>query len=334
MRSRRQLLAGFSGWAVGGVAWAQTAPAANRFESALATHDRFGGAGLMIARHGRVWLSTPGDGHSPDTRHDLGEATGALLAPLAAALVWDEVMTLDEPVALSLGAFGLDPFLATMPVRALLDLTVGIGTPAGSTPTVDQCLALVGGANRTFLFSPAGHQLFAEVVRRKLMTIGEVPDVAVYLQNRVLGPYGLSALLQIGPDGLPSFAEGGRMRTEDLFRLGELVRLHGLSRARFLLSPQTLEGALVGSAFNPRYGFGWHLAGGVTGPIDAAQDQVSDLWRSPFGSRTRVAFVAGAAGQRLYILPQLGITIARTSAPSAPAGWSDSAFLDQVLQAL
>lgn len=301
------------------------AQATPRFYDAARYSSDHGGVTFLVARHGVV-LGEDYPHGAPDARWPLGAGTRVFLPLLAASLVKDRLMSLDEPVALTLGDWGAHPQKSLISVRALLNGTSGIRFGRGGRHDLAAAMALEPSdtLGQSFSDDAASTILFAEIARRKLEASGREPDPARWLTTRTLLPIGC---VPIGwarmPDGAPRLDEGAAVTARGLAQAGELIRREGVWRARQLVDDDTLREALRGSFAEPRAGIGLWLAGPDRGgrpPID------SDLWRASSPAPTDLAMAAGAGGQRLYIAPSQGLVIARQSR-NDDGPWSDAQFL-------
>ena len=163
---------------------------APRFADAARYSADRGGASFLVVRHGIVLAEDyPG---GADQRWPLGAGTRAFAPLLAASLVEDRLLSLDEPVAFTLGDWGAHPVKSTISVRALLNGTSGIGFGRRDDQTLATAMALepIDPPGVRFISDAASYLLFAEIARRKLLTAGGETDPARYLTMRTLLPIG------------------------------------------------------------------------------------------------------------------------------------------------
>ncbi len=306
-----------------------------RFGAAAAYSAEHGGAGFLVARHGIV-LAEDYPAGAPATRWPIGAGTRAFAPLLAASLVEDDLMSLDEPVAMTLGDWGLHPVKNTISVRMLLSGASGISFPHRGPRDLATALSVepTDPPGTRFQEDPAPYVLLAEIARRKLEFDGRGSDPARYLTERTLLPIGC---VPIGwarsPDGAPRFDDGAAVSTRGWAQAGELIRREGVWRAQQLADNNTLREAVRGSFAESRAGFGLWLAApsrtrGDTLNVD------SDLWRAPSPAPFDLAMAAGESGQRLYLSPSEGLVIVRQAQPTARATWSDAEFLSLVWRGL
>lgn len=305
------------------------AQATPRFYEAARYSSERAGVSFLVARHGVVLGEEYLEG-GPDTRWPIRSGTRVFTPLLAASLAGDRLMSLDEPVALTLGEWGAHPQKSLISVRSLLNGTSGIRMRRSDTSNLTTALALEPAEplGQSFSGDPAASIIFAEIARRKLAASGREPDPARYLTTRTLLPIGC---VPIGwtrmPDGTPRLDDGAAVTARGWAQTGELIRREGIWRARQLADGAVLREAMLGTFAEPRAGIGLWL--GVPARDRGAPPFDSDLWRASSPAPLDLAIAAGDGGQRLYISPSTGVIIVRQSR-SETARWSDAQFLSLV----
>jgi CubicO group peptidase (beta-lactamase class C family) len=314
------------------LAQAQPSP---RFAEAIRYSAERSGATFLVVRHGIVLGEDYRDG-SHQTRWPIGAGTKPFTALLAATLIEDRLMSLDEPVALTLGDWGAHPVKAGISVRTLLNGTSGVSFGRGGARDLAAAIALepTDAPGARFNDDPAAYMLMVEIARRKLAAAEREPDPARYLTERTLSPIGC---VPIGwarwPDGAPRFDEGVVVSARGWAQAGELIRREGVWRAQQLADDSALREAVRGSFAESRAGFGLWIA--APGRSREALEIDSDLWRASSPAPIDLAMAAGAGGQRLYFSTSEGVVIVRQSRTADPrAPWSDAQFLSLVWQDL
>ncbi|MGD9817017.1 MAG: serine hydrolase domain-containing protein [Hyphomonadaceae bacterium] len=314
---------------------ARAQPSSRFADAARYSADR-NGASFLVVRHGIV-LSEEYRQGTHETRWQLGEGTRPFAALLAATLIEDRLLSLDEPVALTLGDWALHPVKSTITVRALLGGVSGLAFGPRDERTLTVALALEPVANPGEAFSSdaAAYVIFAEIARRKLEASGRDADPARYLTDRTLGPIGCAPIgWTRWPDGAPRLDDGVALSARSWAQAGELIRREGVWRAQQLADDNALREAMRGSFAEARAGFGLWLA--VAGRQSRESIGVdTDLWRAASPAPIDLAMAAGAGGQRLYLSPSAGIVIVRqTPSATTDGGWSDAQFLSLVWRGL
>jgi CubicO group peptidase (beta-lactamase class C family) len=297
-----------------------------RFARAIRFSAERDGVAVIIVRNG-VMLGEAYQGRGGEHLWPIGTASRLFASLLAASLAEDRLLSLDEPVALTLGAWGADPVKSTISIRSLLSGASGIAFGRGDTRDLATAIALPSRdpPGVRFVNDSAPYVLFEEIARRKLATSGREPDPARYLTNRTLAPIGCTpiAWAQSG-SAAARFDDGVSMSARGLALAGELIRREGVWRARQLVDDVTLREAMRGSFAEARAGFGVWINARDRGRDDLGID--TDLWRGRSPAPPDLAMAAGDGGQRLYIAPSQGVVVARLSrSPSSP--WSDAQFL-------
>jgi len=296
-----------------------------RFYEAARYSSERNGVSFLVARHGVV-LGEDYPGGGPDQRWHIGAGTRMFVALLAASLVAERLLNLDEPVSGTLTEWSQDPTRLAISIRSLLNGTSGVSFPRRSERTLAAALALAPTAvlGQSFSADEAMPLLIVEIARRKLMAANVESDPARWLTMRTLLPIGC---VPIGwtraRDGAPRFDEGAQVSARGWAQAGELLRRQGVWRAQQLADGPTLQEAMRGTFAEPRAGVGLWLYH----PERQDPPIESDLWRAAHPGPGDLVLAAGAGGQRLYIAPSAGLVIARQSrATEGP--WSDAQFLN------
>ena len=301
-----------------------------RFATAASYSAQRDGATFMVVRHGVVLAEQYTAGNA-ETRWPIGMGTRTFLSILAATLVEDRLMTLDEPVALTLGDWGADPVKSTISLRVLLSGASGLRFDRNSPQDVPTATALHPreAPGTSFSDDAATYVLFTEIARRKLEAGGREPDPARYLTTRTLLPIGCVPIgWTRGADGAPRFDDGAAVSARGWAQAGELIRREGVWRAQQLADDAALREAMRGSFAETRAGFGLWLAGRSRGRDDFAID--TDLWRGSSPAPMDLAMSAGQGGQRLYLAPADGLVIVRQARSLTSSSWSDAQFLSLI----
>lgn len=308
------------------------AQSGQRFADAIRYSADRDGAGLVIVRHGIVLGEDYPAGVSQTARFPIGAGTRAFAPLLAATLAEDGFLSLDEPVALTLGDWGAHPVKSTISVRSLLSGASGIAFDRRGPRDLVTALALepLDPPGVRFIDDAAPYVLFAEIARRKLEAHMAGSDPARYLTERTLLPIGCVPIgWARGGDGAPRLDTGAVVSARGWAQAGELIRREGVWRAQQLADDAVLREAVRGSFAESRAGFGVWLAA----PSRGARDQLnvdSDLWRASSPAPADLAMAAGEDGQRLFLSPTMGLVIARLARENTRSNWSDAEFLSLV----
>jgi CubicO group peptidase (beta-lactamase class C family) len=306
-----------------------------RFADAARYSADRNGAAFLVSRHGVVLAEEYVTG-GRDARWAIGTGTRAFAALLAATMVEDRLMSLDEPVAMTIGDWGAHPVKSTISIRALLSGTSGLAFGRRDERTLANAIALEPAANpgERFNDDAAAYLVFAEIAHRKLEARGREPDPARYLTTRTLLPIGCVPIGWLrDSSGAARFDDGAAVSARGWAQAGELIRREGVWRAQQLADDGALREAVRGSFAEARAGFGLWLA--VPGRVREEPMVISDLWRGSSPAPADLAMAAGNGGQRLYFSPSAGVVIVRLARSlDANPQWSDSQFLSLVWRGL
>ena len=294
------------------------------------------GVSFLVMQGGRVLFEDYPRSNAGDA-HELASGTKSFCGVLAAAMVQDGLLTLDEACADSLTEWRNDPVRRAATIRTLLSLSSGvgggsIGRPATYAASVAQPFA---GAPGVFRYGPAPFQVFGEIVRRKLAAAGRSDDVLAFMDDRLLRPAGVSHGPWRRQAGQPNMPSGARFDARNWARFGAFVQGGCRVEGRAIVDAEALADCFRPTPSNPGYGLTWWLLRpGLIPPsprssIDSSADALAGLpW---------VSMAAGAGDQRLYLIPDRDLVVVRQAdgilARLAGGGtdWSDAAFLRLIL---
>ena len=329
---RRAFLSAAAACSVVSASTTRTARAqpAGRFAAAASYSAEHNGASFIVVRHGVVMAEHYPAG-SPDMRWPIGAGTRAFAPLLAATMVEDRLLSLDEPVAMTIGDWGAHPYKSTISVRALLSGTSGIGFAQRGPRDLAAALAVepTDPPGARFIDDEAAYLVFVELARRKLEVSGREPDAARYLTMRTLMPIGCVPIgWARGDYGAPRFDTGAAVSARGWAQAGELIRREGVWRAQQLADDGALREAVRGSFAESRAGFGLWLA--AAGRDQRPLDVDTDLWRASSPAPIDLAMAAGAGGQRLFLSPSAGLVVVRQAQSADDTRWSDAQFLSLV----
>lgn len=173
---------------------------------------------------------------TPDVREDVHSAAKGVCA-LAAGIAADEgIVSLDEPVATYLPDAVLGRGVEDVTLRHLLTMTSGIDLPWSETMMTDwPDLA------REFLGrdSPGRSFQYSNASTYTAMTVlaARVGDVVDFLRPRLFGPLDIPDVVwERCPNGRIVAGGGLALRTEELARIGRLIRDRGRWRGARIVS--------------------------------------------------------------------------------------------------
>jgi CubicO group peptidase (beta-lactamase class C family) len=287
--------------------------------------------GVVVVRDGRLVVERYYDGpdehwgrplgqvaFAPGTLHDLRSVTKSIVGVLyGIALAAGRVPAPDQPL---MAQFPEYPDLAADPRRARLTighvLTMTMGTewnedvPYTSAANSEVAMEMAADRYRFILDRPivadAGTRWTysggATALLGRLIAMGTGQSLPDYARQALFDPLGIGATEWTrGPNGEPSAASGLRMTPRDLARIGHLVGSGGEWNGRRIVPADWLTRStapVVTIDEFRRFGFHWYSG---EFPADAAAR--NERWIGAFGN----------GGQRLFVLPAIGLTIAITA---------------------
>ena len=307
-----------------------------RFDQAAAYSAERQGVSLLVMQGGRVVFEDYPRA-SAGTAHELASGTKSFSGVLAAAMVQDGMLTLDELCADTLTEWRADPIRRSATIRSLLTLSSGagagtMGRPSTYAAAVQQPFA---GAAGVFRYGPTPFQVFGEIVRRKLAAAGRNDDVLAFMDERLFQPAGVAHgqwRRQAGQANLPS---GAHLDARNWGRFGAFVmggcRVNGTS----IVDAAALAECFKPTAANPGYGLTWWLL--RPGLIPPSPRSPIDSTASALAGLPPVSMAAGAGDQRLYLIPDRDMVVVRQAdgilrrLRGGGTDWSDAAFLRLIL---
>lgn len=319
---------------IGAVAAPAIVRAQDPFAEAKAYSEAKRGVSLLIRKAGRTLHESYAGGGGAARGWELASGTKSFCGVLAAAMVQDGTLTLDEACAETLTEWRSDDAKASIRIRDLLTLTGGVGGGelGRPSPYAQSVAAPLAARPRTrFIYGPAPFQVFGEIVRRKLVAAGEAGDVLAFMQRRVLTPFGVTPVSWRKRDGQPTMPSGAQVTARDWAAFGAAVMAGGNGR----LDAPTLAACFEGTTINPGYGLTWWLLRpGLVPPSPRSGVETSGV-----SARADVRMAAGAGDQRLYLVPERDLVIARQATGILQAlrgrrrgvAWSDREFLELLL---
>lgn len=315
-----------------GAAWSQS----RDFAAAAAYSAERRGVSFLVMQGGRV-LFEDYPRSSADAAHELASGTKSFCGVLAAAMVQDGLLSLDEACADTLTEWRDDPVRRAATLRTLLSLSSGVGggsvgRPATYAASVAQPFA---GAPGVFRYGPAPFQVFGEIVRRKLAAAGRSDDVLAFMDERLLRPAGVTHGPWRRQAGQPNMPSGAQFDARNWARFGAFVQGGCRVAGRAIVDEAALADCFRPTPANPGYGLTWWLL--RPGLVPPSPRSPIDSSAAALAGLPAVQMAAGAGNQRLYLIPDRDLVVVR-QADGILAGmmgrgtdWSDAAFLRLVL---
>ncbi|MDX2237361.1 MAG: serine hydrolase domain-containing protein [Hyphomonadaceae bacterium] len=316
-------------------AWAQEAA----FASAAAYSAARRGVALVVMRGDAIVFEDYPNRGGPDRDWELASGTKSFTGIIAAAAVQDRLLRLDERAAETLAEWRNDPRKSRVTIRQLLSLDSGVAPGGiGRAPPYADAVALpaVAEPGARFSYGPGPFQIFGEIMRRKLVAARLDGDPLAYLRRRVLDPIGAAPTgWRRGPDQMPLLPQGAQFTARAWARFGRWVLRGGDGR----VDAAALAANFAPSGANPGYGMSWWLL--RPGLITPGPRQIMTIAPEGYAALGDVRMAAGAGDQRLYLMPERDLVVARQAPVTlrdlggrrAGLPWDDAAFLRLLLGA-
>ena len=264
----------------------------------------FGAHGL----HVRVGADTAEHRWAPDVREDIHSAAKGVCVLAAGIAADEERIDFDTPVAEYLAGVPLGAGVEDVTLRHLLSMSSGIDLPWSEsmmTDWPDLALEFLGRPSRGRVFQYSNASTYAAM----FVLATRVGDVQEFLTPRLFTPLGLDDVSwDRCPNGRIVAGEGLALRTEELSRIGRLIRDGGCWEGRRLVSEKWVDAMhsnWVRAGENPGYqryalsgwdgpGEAWRLHGAHGQLLIFAGDAVVTITASDhFGADAVAARVAG-----------------------------------------
>lgn len=304
------------------------------------------GLSVLVMKGDKVVFEEYQNGHSADEPWMLASGTKSFSGVLLAAAIEDKLIGgFDEKVSDTITEWKSDPQKVRITLRQLLSLTSGLETgPNGRPPAYS---AAVGYASsfepgEKFRYGPVPFQIFGEVLRRKLAPLKE--GVMDYLDRRILTPIGLKAARWTTQEGQPNLPSGAFLTAREWIKFGVFMKNGGKWNGKQIVKKSLLDELTAGSKANANYGLTFWLNRSHTGEANIAEgdnlrrlatgdDEDGGVFRiSRRGIDAALPkdlyMAAGAANQRLYIIPSQDLVVVRQG---RMARFDDREFLSLLL---
>ena len=228
---------------------------------------------------------------SDDVREDVHSIAKGVCVLAAGFAADDGLLDLDTTLGAVFPGAAFGEGTAEVSVRRLLNMTSGVDLPWSPTLLTDWpdlAVEFLSRPSRGHVFQYANASTYTAM--RALET--RVGDVGAYLDRKLFTPLGIQDVRwDRCPRGFIAAGGGLALRTEEIARIGRLIRDRGVWQGERLLSPEWIDGMHsdgVTAGVNP--GYSRYALAGWDGPGDA--------WR-----------LHGAYGQLLLFVGESVVTI-------------------------
>ncbi|MFT3743406.1 MAG: serine hydrolase [Pyrinomonadaceae bacterium] len=304
-----------------------------RFELAADYSREHRGLSVLVMKGDKIVFEDYQNGHKADEPWMLASGTKSFSGVMLAAAIEDKLVKgFDEKVSDTITEWKSDPKKAKITVRQLLSLTSGIdGGQIGRVPTYAEAItrSLEAEPGSRFEYGPVPFQIFGEVMTRKLKPKKE--DVMSYLKRRILDPIGLKVGSWRIENGEPFLPQGASLTAREWVKLGLFLKNGGRWNGKQIVKKSLLDELIIGSKANPAYGITFWLNKKGVDPRGRPMGigAVDEIGRNGIADgQTDIFMAAGAANQRLYIIPSLDMVVVRQGRLDR---WEDVEFMRRIL---
>jgi CubicO group peptidase (beta-lactamase class C family) len=305
-------------------------PAAVRMAADYSARHR--GFSFLAIQGGRTLLE-----QNAKTPHRIYSGTKAFWDLAALAAAEEDLLDLDGHVVGTVKSWRSDPRKAQVTIRQLLDFDSGLEpqfylheTQSGDRDATAMRARMVAEPGSAFIYGPAALQVFHQVLKEKLR--GDSPTH--YLERRVLHRLGLGSQRYLADHaGNPLLATGWILSAKQWAKLGQLV----LANGRPVISATSLEQCWRGTVANRAFSLGWwNNRASPNGREFDFEQMLIPKWQNQDWHNACLCRDApddlvaciGSEGQRLYVIPSLGLIVVRQGDGGS---FSDAHFLRLLL---
>jgi CubicO group peptidase (beta-lactamase class C family) len=305
---------------------------AEALAKAKAYSDEAKGLGLLVLKDGAVLHESyvaPATAESLTSSASMMKSVVGLITGIA--LEKRMIHSVDDPVKLYLPEWQGDP-RGDLTVRHLLTMASGLGASDFNKLLLSTDINKVALATpykttpgSKFAYGNGNSQLIGLIIDRQARKKG-YKGFADLMQRAFWCPLGNgNASLWIDREGgSPRYYAGLHASLSDWGSIGELIRNKGRARGKQIVSASWIAEMSKPSLANPAYGYQiWRGSPWVEKRSYNDENPVKIPHSAPYLADD-VLFFDGFGGQRVYIIPSKGITIART-------GYTNLAYDDAVI---
>jgi CubicO group peptidase (beta-lactamase class C family) len=291
------------------------------------------GLSLLVMKGDKIVFEEYQNGHTANTPWMLASGTKSFSGVMLAAAIEDKLIeSFDERVSDTITEWRRDPKKANITLRQLLSLTSGVDAgQIGRVPEYSKAInfSVEAPAGEKFEYGPVPFQTFGEVMTRKLKAKNDT--VMSYLKRRILDPIGLSVGAWRMENGQPLLPQGASLTAREWVKFGLFLKNGGKWNGKQIVAKTLLDELTKGSKANPAYGLTFWLNKAGTDPRGRPMSSRTGIEGGPTsmpGGPGDLYMAAGAANQRLYIIPSLDLVVVRQG---RLAQWDDGEFIRRLL---
>lgn len=295
-------------------------PLSEALSQAQSYHDVAQGVGLIVLHDGKVIHETynsPATVTSATATASMKKSVLGLLFGIAVEK--GAIASVEDRIGDYLSEWDDDP-RGDITIRELLTMSSGLAKSdfarlllSSDINAVALETALADEPGEVFAYNNAASQLLGMIVDRQVRGHG-YRDYREFLQREFWCPLGNSdANLWIDREGgSPRFYAGLHATLRDWARIGELIRNRGAANDRQIVPAGWIAEMTTPSPANPQYGYQIWLGSAATAQRQYSAGNPLTVRQSAPYQVDDVVFFDGFGGQRVYVVPSRGLTIART----------------------
>lgn len=286
-----------------------------RFELAAEYSRESRGLAVLVMKGDKIVFEDYQNGHTAERPWNLASGTKSFSGVMCAAAIEDKLISgFDEKVSDTITEWRSDPRKSKITIRQLLSLTSGIDAgQIGVVPSYTEAISKLAeyDPGTYFEYGPVPFQIFGELMTRKLKAKNET--VMGYLKRRILTPIGLSVASWREVSGQPLLPQGANLTAREWVKFGLFLKNGGKWNGKQIVAKKLLDELVVGSKANPAYGITFWLNNkGVNPQGRAIGGAVGAISQNGIAAGVKDLYMAaGAANQRLYIIPSLDMVVVR-----------------------
>lgn len=302
------------------------------------------GVGLLVMKDGAVIHRSFAEGADENTPTDSYSMHKSVLAlTIGEAIAEGLIRSLDDPVSRYIAEWKGDP-RGAITLRDVL--TMSSGLQIGTGPKDFTALLFSADINAVALATPAAetpgtsfaylntNSQIAGIALERALQKGGYSGYAQFLEQKIWCPVGNDrARIWLDRDGgAPHYYSGLFTDIENWARLGELIRNQGKVGSSQIIPASWIAEMGKPSAANPGYGLQiWRGSPWQEKRAYNQKNPIKVIHSVPYLADD-VLFFDGFGGQRVYVIPSAGVTIARTG--QVNFAYDDAKIVNLVLAGL
>jgi CubicO group peptidase (beta-lactamase class C family) len=290
------------------------------------------GLSVLVMKGDKVVFEDYANNATADTPWMLFSGTKSFSGAMLCAAIEDKIIGgFDEKISDTITEWKTDKQKSRITIRQLLSLTSGIsagqiGLVPSYSDAINSPMKFEPGAH--FEYGPVPYQTFGELMTRKLRSRNET--VMSYMKRRIIDPLGIRVSDWRASNGQPLLPQGVSLTAREWVKFGLFMKNGGKWNGKQVIRKDLLDELVKGSKANPAYGLTFWLNHPGKNPMGREiGGDPSEIASGGFAEGASDLFMAaGAANQRLYIIPSLDMVIVRQGRAGQ---WDDRDFLARLL---